>query len=549
MIACVSGMLDLNEKSPSLGTSSRKRASRVTGRLRLAERLRYTPACAFKSFLFAHLDGYKSSAVRSCRSIGFQILKLNSSQGGVVKFCLSRARTSVVMSAVALLVTGLTITDRAYAQAADAQQPAAGQAGQQPGGQAAPQKNYKDRGEYDLYSQVTQTQDPKKRLDLLNQWQTKYPQSDFAQDRLQYFVATLGQLATNDPNVRQQLIDKCKELLKLDPKNFTASYYIALWGPAVGGTSPSPDLLSTTETAAHGVLDQADTAFPVSKKPANMSDADWTKAKNQVVAIAHNALAWVATSKKDNATAENEYKESLTANPDQGNVSYLYGKLLMDEKKYPDALFQFGRAAQYDGPSAVPAGARPQLLAYFNKVYGQFHGNPDGADKVLAASKTSALPPADFKIEGAGDIAKQEADALQKRMDADPGFKLWYTVKTNLTGDQGQNFFNSNVKETEIPGGAQGVKNFSGTVISVDPPDRPTKIVLGVEDPTKPDATLTFSDPLPPNSVKVGDKLEFSGVADSYTATPYMLVFKDPTLPGVKTTTPKRVPARRRRTP
>lgn len=178
---------------------------------------------------------------------------------------------------------------------------------------------------------------------------------------------------------------------------------------------------------------------------------------------------------------------------------------------------------------------------------GEFHGNPDGADKVLAAAKTSAVPPADFKIEGAGDIAQKEAGEIQKRMDSDPAFKLWYTIKTNLTGDQGSQFFDKSVKETEIPGGAEGVKNFTGTVISVDPPDRPTKIVLGVEDPTKPDATLTFSEPLPPNAVNVGAKLEFSGVADSYTASPFMLVFKDPTLPGVKTTTPKRAPARRRR--
>ncbi len=45
---------------------------------------------------------------------------------------------------------------------------------QQPSGQPAaqqPQKNYKDRAEYDLYSKITQTQDPKARLDLLNQWQ------------------------------------------------------------------------------------------------------------------------------------------------------------------------------------------------------------------------------------------------------------------------------------------------------------------------------------------------------------------------------------------
>ncbi len=459
-----------------------------------------------------------------------------------MNFCLMRARTSIAgLSALGLIFTGLVVSRGSSAQSTAGQQPS-GQTGQ-----AAPQKNYKDRGEYDLYSQITQTQDPKKRLDLLTQWQTKYPQSDFAQDRLQYFVATLGQLAQNDPNQRQQLIDKARELLKTDPKNFTAFYYIALWGPAVGGTNPSPDLLNSTDTAAHGVIDGADAAFPASKKPASMSEADWTKAKNQVLSIAHNALAWEATSKKDNGTAESEYKASLTVNPDQGNVSYLYGKLLMDEKKYQDALFEFARAAEYDGPSAVPASARPQVLTYFNKVYGEFHGNPDGADKVLAAAKTSALPPPDFKIEGAGDIAKQQADELQKRMDADPAFKLWYTIKTNLTGDQGEKFFNSDVKDAEIPGGAGGVKNFTGTIISLDPPDRPTKIVLGVEDPTKPDVTLTFSEPLPANAVKVGDKQEFSGIADSYTANPYMLVFKDPTLPNVKTAAPKHAPARRRR--
>ena len=446
-------------------------------------------------------------------------------------------RTSVC----ALFLTSLAVAGGAQSSTAQA----SGQAG---GQQPAAQKNYKDRGEYDIYSQITQTQDPKKRLDLLNQWQTKYPQSDFAQDRLQYFVATLGAVAPTDPNMRKDLIDKCNELMKTDPKNFTAMYYIALWGPAVGGANPSPELLSNIESAAHGVLDGADAAFPASKKPASMSDADWTKAKNQVLAIAHNALAWAATSKKDTATAENEYKESLTVNPDQGNISYLYGKLLMDDKKYQDALFEFARAAQYDGPSAVPASGRPALLTYFNKVYGQFHGSPDGSDKVLAEAKTNALPPADFKIEGAGDIAKAQADELQKRMDADPSFKLWYTIKTNLTGDQGEKFFTSDVKDTDIPGGAEGVKNFSGTIISMDPADKPTKVVVGVEDPTKPDATLEFSQPVTPNGVKVGDKLEFSGVADSYTANPFMLVFKDPTSPQLKSAAPPpKRPVRRRR--
>jgi hypothetical protein len=84
------------------------------------------------------------------------------------------------------------------------------------------------------------------------------------------------------------------------------------------------------------------------------------------------------------------------------------------------------------------------------------------------------------------------------------------------------------------------VKNFSGTVISADP----SKVTLGVEDPTKPDTALLFTTPLKDTEaakIKVGDKLEFSGIADSYVKDPYMLTFKDPTIPGVETTAPAKV--------
>jgi hypothetical protein len=461
-----------------------------------------------------------------------------------VEISFLRASKSLAAAGALALLTGLCCVDIAIAQTTGQQ--AGGQTGQQATGQAGqqPQKNYKDRAEYDLYSKITQTQDAKTRLDLLNQWQDKYPQSDFADDRMKYFINTLAQLAPNDPAARQQLIQKCQDMLKKDPKYFLADYYIALWGPAVGGASPPADLLSQVDAAAHGVLDGVEDTFNPSKKPANVSDAQWGTLKNQAVALAHNALAWEAASKKDTATAENEYKASLQANPDQGTVSAAYGKLLVDDKKYPEGLFEYARAAQYAGPGpAVAPDARAKLLDYFNKAYKDFHGSADGADQILAQAKTSALPPADLNITSAADIANKQADAINARIASDPQFKLWYTIKQNLTGDQGDAFFNSNVKDAEIPGGAEGVKDFTGTVISIDPPDRPTKVVLGIEDPAKPDATLEFSQPLPAaalDKIKVGQKLDFSGVADSYTKDPYMLTFKDPTIPGVETTAPAR---------
>jgi hypothetical protein len=408
---------------------------------------------------------------------------------------------------------------------------------------AAETPNWKDQQEYDLFSKMSQTADPKARLELLNTWQDKYPQTAVAALRLKYYVAALAVLAQTTPGERQLLLDKCQESLKVDPKDVNALYQVSLWGPVVGGASPSSDLLSQVDGAAKGFISGADAAFAPANKPAGVSDADFVRAKSFRLGVAHDALAWEAVVKRDMPTAENEYKASLTVNPDQGAVAAQYAKLLYDEKKFPEALFEYGRAAQYTGPGpALPPVTRSQLTDFFTKTYKDFHGGSDGVDQVLAQAKMSALPPANFAIASAADAANKEADALNARIASDPGFGLWYTIRQNLTGDQGDTFFKT-VKNALIPGGAQGVRNFSGTVISLDSPDRPTKVMLGVDDPAKLDATLEFSKPLPASAldaIRAGKKLEFAGVADSYTKDPYMLTLKDPTLTGVPTELPDR---------
>ena len=463
-----------------------------------------------------------------------------------MEFSSKRAAKSILVASAIALMTGVFGASVAAAQTTGGQQPAGG--GQQPaaGQSAQPTKNWKDRAEYDLYVKITQTQDPKARLELLNTWKDKYPQTDYQAERNQAFIATLAQVAQTDPSQRQALIDKCVEVLKTDPKNFTAAYYLVLDGPLLGGNSPSPDLISQVQSAAHVVLDNVDSM----KKP-GMSEDAWTKAKNQIVALAHASLGWAAAASKDTATAESEYKASLEANPDQGNISALYAKLLYDDKKVPEALFQYARAAQYTGPGpALTAAQRQQFLDFFNKAYQQYTGSPQGADQMLAQAKTAALPTGPLNLKNQQDVLKEQAAKEQARIDSDPKFKLWYSIKQSLTGDSGDQFFNTQMKDVEVPGDAiPGVKDFTGTVISIDPPDRPTKVVLGVEDPTKPDATLEFSQPLPASAldkIKVGQTLDFSGIADSFTKDPFMLTFKDPSIPGVQTTAPPRRATKRR---
>ena len=73
------------------------------------------------------------------------------------------------------------------------------------------------------------------------------------------------------------------------------------------------------------------------------------------------------------AMAENEHKASLQADPDQGTVSAVYEKLLVDDKKYPERLFEYAPAAQYGAPRPVVApDDQAKLLDYFNKAHKDF---------------------------------------------------------------------------------------------------------------------------------------------------------------------------------
>jgi hypothetical protein len=68
------------------------------------------------------------------------------------------------------------------------------------------------------------------------------------------------------------------------------------------------------------------------------------------------------------------------------------------------------------------------------------------------------------------------------------------------------------------------VPTLKGKVISAQPALRPKTIVMALEDGTTADATLKLETPLPAK-VDPGTELSFEGVPQSYTATPFMVVF------------------------
>ena len=291
--------------------------------------------------------------------------------------------------------------------------------GQTPATQNTGQKNWKDRAEYDLYDAIQKDTSPQTRLEKLNQWKEKYPTTDFIDLRQTAFLTTyaaLGQI--------QNALNTAKEILARDPNDFSALYYTAFLTPqlvAVTKQPPTEDQLSASEKAANSIL--------TASKPANLTDAQWQQAKTAAEAVAHKDLGWVAMQRKQPDAAETEFKKALGLNPQDTEVSYWLGIVILQERKpekQAEALYDYARAAAYDGQGAtITAQGRIAVKQQLTDLYTRYHGSADGLDQLLLQAKASPNPPPDLKILSTADIEKAKLEKEQAEAAANPSLALW----------------------------------------------------------------------------------------------------------------------------
>src|SRR5881227_818381 len=116
---------------------------------------------------------------------------------------------------------------------------------------------------------------------------------------------------------------------------------------------PTDEQLADAEKAANSILGGA--------KPSALNDEEWQKAKGDVEAIAHKTLGWVAMQRKQPEAAETAIKKSLQMNPTDNRAGYWLGNVIRQERKaekQSEALYDYARAAAYDGPGALQATGR-----------------------------------------------------------------------------------------------------------------------------------------------------------------------------------------------
>ena len=223
--------------------------------------------------------------------------------------------------------------------------------------------------------------------------------------------------------------------------------------------------------------------------------------------------------RKDWRTAEREFQKSLELDPNNAEVEYFMGSAIASEKKIdrvPLAFFYFARAATYSGPGELSTPGKEQARQYVRRQYRNFQGSDDGLDELLAYAKTHSAPTGDgFTITPALngiECVPVQGDGIDRML------ALWKNLKAALLAPDGQAYFNAGLRDAQLP-------TLKGKVVKLDPETNPRTVVLAIEDGVTPDATLKFGVPLE-GTVDTGTMLSFEGVAESYTASLFMIVFR-----------------------
>ena len=406
---------------------------------------------------------------------------------------------------------------------------------------APAEKKVKDQGEYDIYNQTLKDQaNPAAQIKDLDTWTQKYPESDYKDDRLYYYITAYN--GANQPakvlEIGSQLMARDLQKVFPDPKAaqqvLTVLYMTSV--NVLKLPTATAEQMEVGEKAAHQLQEFVPTFF--ANKPAATTDAAWTEARTQMEKVAKDTLMYVATKPgadamnrytaskdvKECAAGEAGYKKALEQFPENAFVAYQLGRALRCQQtagpeKVPQALYEFARAAALDPTLGGTMDAKA-LNNYLDSAYNTFHGSLEGLDQLKAMAKASPLPPADLKIENASAIlAKKQAEFEQ----SNPQLALWMRIKGALSDTNGTTYFDKELKDSGVP-------PLKGTLLEGKPACKSKELLVAIPMPDQQgnpvaEISLKLDAPLT-GKPEVGGTIQWTGVPKAFTKDPFMLTME-----------------------
>jgi len=416
------------------------------------------------------------------------------------------------------------------------------------GGQAAaqtaqPQKKVKDQGEYDIYNNVLKdapAQAWPKLLQDLDTWTQKYPDTDYKDDRLYYYVQAYS--GTKQPgkelDIAGQLLAKDLKSVFTDPKQVITVLYLTCVS-IQQAPAPTPEQTATGEKAAHALADFVPTYFVAANKPKDTSDADWTKTGKQLTDLADGTLRviamrpglellqkYTASGNKDTSfcePAEAALTKALQQFPDSAIIAYNLGRAERCQQqakpeKIPVAIYEFARAAVID-PSLGGSTDPKAVENYLATAYTNYHGaDDDGLKQLKELAAKSPFPPADYKLESSAEISRRKEEEFKK---TNPQLALWMGIKGQLADTNGEQYFAGSLKDADVKG-ENGARALKGTLVDAKPACKSKELVVAISDNTHAEVTLHLDAALT-GKPDTGVEIQWDGQPSAFTKEPFML--------------------------
>ena len=367
--------------------------------------------------------------------------------------------------------------------------------------EAKKQKTVRDQGEYDILQLVNKETPGPKKIELLDQWKQKYPETEFKEDRAMVYVQTYQAMGD-----APKMWTACEDLLAINPKSAPGLFFLMSLATSLND--------ATKFEKGEGYTKRFIELLP-ELYAGKDGDATAMKEKKGQESTARKTLGQIAMLKKDFVKAEGLFTEYLKWDPNSGNISYSLGNAMLlqkDKTKQIPALWHLARAAYYLGDDALPDTAKKQLQPYFEKTYVNYHGSREGLQEVIDAALKSPFPAPEWKIMSQGEVM---AAKMEKIKAENPQLYMWLQLKEGLTGPGGAEYWTSSLKGSAMP-------KFKGKVVASNPPLKPKEVIVGISGADLSEVKLVLAQPV--GKVEPGTEIEFEGaVPTDFAADPFMV--------------------------
>jgi tetratricopeptide (TPR) repeat protein len=373
--------------------------------------------------------------------------------------------------------------------------------------QAAQAKNWKSRDEYDAFNAMATEKDLNKKISLAEAFLQKFPNSDFKDAAYVVEMQTYYQL--NQPD---KAVEAGHKALEANPDNLDALRFLSFVFPFVykADDPEAPAKLSRAESDAKHSLE----VIQKLQKPANVSESDFNTAIKGLRDIFNGTVGFVALQRKDYAAAITSDKAAAEDNPSDWYVFYRMGLayLYSNPHDYDHGIWDIARA--YDLAKQAGDSNAAEFEKYLKQTYIGYHGNEDGLQAIETQAAQSVNPPDGFKV------AAMEAPKATGNPQVDAFNTMTYPLK--FGGETAQKQWDA------LKGQPIGL---GGVIDSVEKGTDPGTYLVRIDILDQSKATpgvydIELKDSKQPNVKNLvrGDAVTFKGTADSYTATPNVMI-------------------------